>query len=73
VAIVGALALKWLLVRVEAAVTEIRVAVASIPEPISAAAAVVSVWNHHVLVYRAITAASRAKRGPPFYVRFSLN
>lgn len=73
VAIVGALALKWLLVRVEAAVTEIRVAVASIPEPISAAAVVVSVWNHHVLVYRAITAASRAKRGPPFYVRFSLN
>ena len=71
VAMVGALALKWLLVRFEAAVTEIRVALASIPEPISPVAAAVSGWNHHVVVNRPIAGAWRAKRGPPSSLRFS--
>ena len=73
VAMVGALALKWLLVRSEAAVTEIRVAPASIPEPISPVAVVVSLWNHHVVVNRPIAGASPAKRGPPSSLRFSPN
>jgi hypothetical protein len=73
VALLGALALKWLLVRFEAAVTEIRVALASIPGPVATATVVVSVWNHRVPAYRATTAASHPKRGPPSYVRFSPN
>lgn len=73
VALLAALALKWLLVRFESAVSEIRVARASIPESISPVALAVSVWNHDVLVDRATTAASPAKRGPPSYVRFSSN
>jgi hypothetical protein len=73
VAIVGALALKWLLVRFEAAVTEIRVALASIPWSISPVVVVASVWNHRVLVYRPAAAASHPKRGPPSYARFSSN
>ena len=73
VAILGALALKWLLVRFESAVAEIRVALASIPRPISPVAAVVSVWNHHDLICRPVAGASLAKRGPPSFVRFSPN
>ena len=69
VALLGALAFKWLLVRFEAAVTVIRVVPASIPGPISPVAVVVSVWNHHVPAHRATIAASRTKRGPPSYVR----
>jgi hypothetical protein len=73
VALLGALALKWLLVRFESAVSEIRVAPASVPTPISPVAVVVSAWNHHVLVYRPNAGASLAKRGPPSSVRFSSN
>jgi hypothetical protein len=69
VAMVGALAIKWLLIRFEAAVTEIRVALASIPEPISPVAVAVSIWNHHVVVNRPIARASPAKRGPPSSLR----
>ena len=67
-AILGALALKWLLVRFEAAVTKIRVALASVRSPISSVAAVVSAWSHYDLVYRPVAGASLAKRGPPFSV-----
>lgn len=73
VAVLGALALKWLLVRLEPAVSEIRVALASIPESISPVAVMVSVLNHRDLVYRPVVGASLAKRGPPPYVRFSPN
>jgi hypothetical protein len=73
VAVLGALALKWLLVRFESAVTEIRVALASIPRPISPVAVVVSMWSHYDLVRRPIAGASPAKRGPPSCVRFSPN
>ena len=73
VALLGALALKWLLVRFEAAVIEIRVAPASIPWSISPVAVVVSIWSHYDLVRRPIAGASLAQRGPPSYVRFSSN
>ncbi|MGH7760436.1 MAG: hypothetical protein ACREOY_03335 [Candidatus Dormibacteraceae bacterium] len=69
VAIVGALALKWVLVRFESAVTEIRVAFSSVRSPISPVAVAVSVWRHHDLVLRPIAGASLAKRGPPSHVR----
>jgi hypothetical protein len=69
VALLGALALKWLLVRFESALTEIRIAPASVHTPISPAALVVSLWNHHVLVLRTVAGAMLAKRGPPSYVR----
>jgi hypothetical protein len=73
VALLGALAIKWLLVRFESAVAEIRVAVASVPESISPLVAVVSAWSHDDLVRRPTAFASLAKRGPPFSVRFSSN
>jgi hypothetical protein len=73
VALLGALALKWLLVRFEAAVAEIRVARASVPESISPLVEVVSAWSHDDLVRRPIAGASLAQRGPPLSVRFSSN
>jgi hypothetical protein len=73
VAMLGALALKWLLVRFESAVTEIRVAMATIQKPISPVAVVVSMWSHYDLVYRPIAGASPSKRGPPSFVRFRSN
>ena len=69
VAIAGALALKWVLVRFESAVTEIRVAFSSVRAPISRIAVVVSEWSHHDLVYRPVAGASLAKRGPPSQLR----
>ena len=73
VAILGALALKWLLVRVESAVTQIRVAMTAVPRPMWPVAVVVSGWTHHDLANRPIAGASLAKRGPPSSVRFSSN
>jgi hypothetical protein len=73
VAVLGALALKWLLVRFESAVTEIRVALASVRDPIPTVAVVVAAWSHFDLVYKPAAAASLAMRGPPTFVRFSPN
>ena len=73
VAILGALALKWLLVRFETAVTEIRVALAAIRTPISSLAVVVSILSHRDFICRTIAGASLAKRGPPSSLRFSPN
>jgi hypothetical protein len=74
VAILGALALKWLLVRFESAVIEIRVALASVPKPAAAAAVVVFArWTHHDLSDRLVATVSLAKRGPPSSLRFSSN
>jgi hypothetical protein len=72
VALLGALALKWLLVRFETAVTEIRVALAYVPRSISPLIVVVSAWSHDDLVRRPTAFTSLAKRGPPSSVRFSL-
>jgi hypothetical protein len=73
VALLGALALKWLLVRFETAVTEIRVALASVPKSISPLIVIVSAWSHDDLVHRPIAGASLAKRGPPSSSRISPN
>jgi len=72
VAILGALAIKWLLVRFESAVTEIRVALA-VPKSISPFVSVVSAWSHDDRVRRPIAGASLVQRGPPSSVRFSSN
>lgn len=73
VAILGALALKWLLVRFVSAVTEIRVALASVRKSSSPLVVVVSAWSHDDLVRRPKAGASLAKRGPPSSLRFSPN
>jgi hypothetical protein len=71
VALFGALALKWLLVRFEAAAIEIRLALASVPKAISPLIVVVSAWSQDDLARRPIERASLAQRGPPSHVRFS--
>jgi len=73
VALLGALALKWLLVRFETAVAEIRVALASAPKSISPLFVVVSAWSQDDLVRRPIAGVSLTKRGPPSFVRLSPN
>ncbi len=73
VALLGAVALKSLLVRFESAVTEIRVALASVPESIAPLIVVVSASTHDDLVRRPVAGASLAKRGPPSSLRFSPN
>jgi len=69
VALLGALALKWLLVRFESAVAEIRVALASVRKSSWPLIVVVSRWSHDDLVHRPIAGASLAKRGPPSSLR----
>jgi hypothetical protein len=73
VAVLGALALKWLLVRFEAAVAAIRVALASVPTSMAPLIVVDSAWSQDDLVRRPIAGASLAQRGPPPSVRFSSN
>lgn len=74
VALLGALALKWLMVRFEFAVTEIRVALAAVRQPIAPLAVAASArWTHHDLLHKPVAAVSLAKRGPPSSLRFSSN
>ena len=73
VALLGALALKSLLLRFESAVAEIRVALASVRKSSSPLIVVVSAWSHDDLVRRPRAGASFAKRGPPSSLRFSPN
>jgi hypothetical protein len=73
VALLGALAVKWLLLRFESAVAEIRIALASVRKPSSPLIVVVSAWSHDDLARRPTAAASPAKRGPPRSLRFSPN
>jgi hypothetical protein len=75
VAILGALALKWLMVRFESAVTAIRVALLSVRIATSPVAVAVSAWCHldQDLVLRPAAGPSLAKRGPPSSLRFSSN
>jgi hypothetical protein len=74
-ALVAAAGLRWLLARFERAITQIRIALASIPRQVSPAAVVVPLWarpdgNGRL---KPSTCASVAKRGPPSLVRFSSN
>jgi hypothetical protein len=73
VAALGAIALKWLLVRVESAITEIRVALPSLRMPVAPVAAPVlaRVRSDRDLLLRPVSGASLAKRGPPSSLRFS--
>jgi hypothetical protein len=73
VAILGALALKWLLVRVETAVTAIRIALSSVRISTSPVRVLVSAWPNlnRDLVLRPSAGPSLAKRGPPSSPRFS--
>jgi hypothetical protein len=69
VALLAALALKWLLVRFESAITELRVAPLSIRIRIPTAALVICAWSHFDLALRPVAGASLAKRGPPSLLR----
>jgi hypothetical protein len=73
VALLAALALKWLLVRFESAITELRVALPSIRVPVAPAAVAFSAWSRSDVVLRPVASASLAKRGPPSSSRFSSN
>jgi hypothetical protein len=71
VALLAALAFKWLLVRFEAAVIQLRVAVAPGPKPIAPVAIAIPAWSQLDFVLRPVAGSSLAKRGPPSSVRFS--
>jgi len=73
VAILGALALKWLLVRFESTVTAIRIALSS-TRPSAEPTAPTRLARRHAnqdLVLRPAAGPSLAKRGPPSTLRFS--
>jgi hypothetical protein len=75
VAIASALALRWLLVRFDSAVHEIRLALAHLRlAPASEPPVVIPVWwaSHVALLLSRVAGASLIKRGPPSSVRFSL-
>jgi hypothetical protein len=71
VAALGALAFKWLLLRFESAISEIRVAIAAPPARVSPVAVAIPLWGYgrRHLVLRPVAGASLAKRGPPSSVR----
>jgi hypothetical protein len=73
VAVIAAAGLRWLLIRVESAVTLLHVALASIPRQISPIGMAVSVWVNldRSPVLKPATCASLAKRGPPSSLRVS--
>jgi hypothetical protein len=75
VAVASALALRWLLVRFESAVHEIRLALAQLQlAPGSLPPVVIPVWraSNAALLLSRVAGASLIKRGPPSSVRFSL-
>jgi hypothetical protein len=74
VAILTAAGLRWLLARFEAAVTEIRIALASIPSRLVSPALAIPVRRHPTSgsIFKSVAGASLAKRGPPSFLRFSL-
>lgn len=71
VAVLAALALKWLLVRFDSAAAELRVALRSVQMPAAPSEAAIVLFTHIDLVLRSVAGASLAKRGPPFSMRFS--
>jgi hypothetical protein len=75
VAILGALAIKWLLLRFESAVTAIRIALSSVRISAAPLAVRVAARPHldHDLVLMPAAGPSLAKRGPPSSLRFSSN
>ena len=73
VAIVAAAGLRWLLARFEAAVTEIRIALASIPSQLASPLIAIPIWGQtkRASIFKSVAGASLAKRGPPPLLRFS--
>ena len=71
VALLAALALKWLLVRFESALTDLRVARHPVRIHLAPAAVLILAWNHFDIARRPAACASLAKRGPPTSLRFS--
>ena len=73
VAILGALALKWLLIRFESAVTAIRIALSSTRPCAEPTAPTLMAWRcaSQDLVLQPSAGPSLAKRGPPSSLRFS--
>jgi hypothetical protein len=71
VAAIAALALKWLLVRFESAITALRVAFSSLRLPITPTAMAISAGNQLDIVVRPVLGSALAKRGPPSSVRLS--
>lgn len=71
VAMLAALAIKWLLVRFDSAMRELRVALPSVRMPLAHATLAIFAWSRLDLAPRPVATSSLAKRGPPPAVRFS--
>ena len=75
VAVIAAAGLRWLLVRLDSAIGEIRVVMAAAPAPLHLSVAVIPLWvlAGKKLVLRSVAAAAQVKRGPPSSLRVSSN
>jgi len=73
VAVLGALALKWLLVRFDSAVAELRAALRRVRMPVVRPEVAISLGTYIDLVLKSAAGPSLAKRGPPSFMRFSSN
>ena len=71
VALVAAAGLRWLMARLEAALTQIRIALTSITRQVPSTWIAIPIWGHsgQAWILRSALGASLAKRGPPSYVR----
>jgi hypothetical protein len=71
VAVVAAAGLRWLLARFDAAITAIRIALASMPRQLVSPGIAIPVWGHadRSVLLRSASGASLAKRGPPSFAR----
>jgi hypothetical protein len=70
VALVAAAGLRWLLARFEAAVAEIRIALATAPKQLFSPGIAIPNWHYtaRAWVLRSAVGASLAQRGPPSFV-----
>lgn len=75
VAVVAAAGLRWLMARLECAIDEIRIALATNPWRVSWIDVVLPAWGNfnRDLILLSPAGASLAKRGPPSFLRFSPN
>jgi hypothetical protein len=75
VAVVAAAGLRWLLARFEAAITEIRIGLATVPTPLFSPALAMPILRdtERAPILKSVASASLAKRGPPSLRLFSSN
>lgn len=75
VAVIAAAGLRWLLIRFDSAIGEIRIALAAAPRQFSWAAIAIPLWSHasNKLILGSVAGASLVKRGPPSSLRVSSN